>query len=160
MKERYDEMVRSPITTLWELWDPKGGSHDHSYGPITALGKYAAGVAPLEPGYRKFRVAPHLGPLNKIDAKVPTVKGEIDVHVLRKVSNGVETIDVSTNVPKGTTVMVGVPKLRGDASRVKLRDTVIWENGVDVAGSALLSVGQDNQFVYYESTEDVVLTGA
>jgi uncharacterized protein YjdB len=163
IKDRYGDMVDSPLTTLWEFWDPNSGTQNHAWtgGPLTMMSMYAAGVSPVEPGYTKFKVAPQLGTMNKIDAKVPTVKGEINVKVERKGSGDKETIDVWTNVPNGTKALIGVPKLGGDiASKVKLGDAVIWENGADVAGAALTSVDQDNLFVYYESATAITLTAA
>jgi uncharacterized protein YjdB len=163
IKDRYGVMVNSPLTTLWEFWDPNSGTQNHAWtgGPLTMMSMYAAGVSPVDPGYEKFKVAPQLGTMNEIDAKVPTVKGEINVKVERKGSGDNETIDVWTNVPSGTTALIGVPKIGGDtASKVKLGDVVIWEKGADVAGAALASVDQDSRFVYYESTTAITLTAA
>jgi hypothetical protein len=62
MKHRYQKMVESPLSTLWEGWGIGkegygGGSYNHGWsgGPLTLLMEYVCGILPLEPGFSKFQ---------------------------------------------------------------------------------------------------------
>jgi alpha-L-rhamnosidase len=62
-------MVERGATTIWEEWggvDADGAPHAslNHYGKGAVIGflhRYVAGLQPLEPGYRRFRVAPRPG---------------------------------------------------------------------------------------------------
>jgi len=61
--------VEHGATTIWETWsghDDAGrptASHNHyAFGSVARfLQEYVAGLAPVEPGYRRIRVEPHIG---------------------------------------------------------------------------------------------------
>ncbi len=155
MKDRYTVMVDSELSTLWEFWDPNSGTQNHAWtgGPLTMMGRYIAGVAPVKPGFEEFSVKPQLGTVKKVDTVVPSVKGDINV-VLD--ATGTDTLTMSTTVPTGTKAIVGVPLIGGmDATTISYQGTDVWANGKDVAGAAIKSVGADERYVYFESTKDI-----
>ncbi|MTB50362.1 alpha-L-rhamnosidase C-terminal domain-containing protein [Lewinella sp. W8] len=109
MKERFGPMVNGPGTTLWEGWEIGsakygGGTDNHAWsgGGLTLLSQYVAGVAPLEPGYRRVRIRPQLGPLQRVEATVDTPLGLLRVEVQRK---GEELL-IEYDAPKGMAVEV------------------------------------------------------
>jgi alpha-L-rhamnosidase len=112
MKRRYKQMIDSPLTTLWEGWelgDTKygGGTCNHAWsgGPLILLSQFAAGIEPIEPGYRVFQVRPMLGPLRKISATVPTVRGLIEV----RIQHDDDRAEVRLTVPPGSRCVVFSP---------------------------------------------------
>ena len=106
MKLRYQEMVDSPLTTLWELFG-KGGTLNHAWsgGPLTLMSQYVAGVAPTLPAFAAYQVRPQMGSLLRVDTTVPTVKGNIKVSIVRASSQFTLTLS-SRSGAKGT---VGLP---------------------------------------------------
>jgi hypothetical protein len=83
-------------TSFWEEYNPakQGAEHYAMYGrafgkslchawgasPIYLLGKYYLGVKPTAPGYATYVAEPRLGGLQWMQGKVPTPKGEIELH--------------------------------------------------------------------------------
>lgn len=65
-----------------------------------------AGVSPVEPGFKVFRIAPELAGLSFAKAVVPTVNGDIAVSSER---NG-DNMTIKFNVPKGTAAVVEIPE--------------------------------------------------
>lgn len=121
MRRRYAEMIDHPCTTLWEgwRWAPGDlGSNNHAWagGPLYLLSAYVAGVRPLEPGFRRFVVAPTLGHLRRVDCVVPTVRGNIAVEV----RGGAGAVSVNLVVPKGCVARLGLPAGRGRRDWVEL----------------------------------------
>ena len=88
-------MLRLGATTIWEEFDPckngiehyemYGGKYEkslcHAWGasPIYLLGKYALGVYPTEPGYKKYEVKPSKMNFTHFSGTVPTPNGLIKV---------------------------------------------------------------------------------
>jgi len=96
LKKRYQTMVESELSTLWEGWGmgpgwgigPEGyggGSYNHGWsgGPLTLLGEYVAGISPATPGFATYQVKPQPGPLRRVRAGVDTVRGRIEVGIDR-----------------------------------------------------------------------------
>jgi alpha-L-rhamnosidase len=111
-------MVDRGATTVWEEWggvDAGGRAHaslnHYSKGAVISfLHQYVAGLRPLEPGYRRFRVAPRPGGgLTWAEAHHDSPYGPIDVRWER---DG-DRLDVDVTVPPGTTAEVVLPT--GDA---------------------------------------------
>ncbi len=132
MKERYREQIASPLTTLWEGWGLGkngygGGTYNHAWsgGPLTCLSQYAAGVAPTKPGYKAYSVFPQMGSLKRIQAVVPTVKGEI--HLTLEQTDNTFSIDITS--PPGTKAEVGIPKRPG--MKIELSDPSLRPVGED-----------------------------
>lgn len=109
MKSRYQSMVESPITTLWEGWQVGsatwgGGTYNHSWsgGPLTLMSQYIAGIQPSSPGYKSVVISPRLGNLNAIDATVATPLGLLTVTIVKE--NG-QTV-VNYKAPEGMDVSI------------------------------------------------------
>ncbi|QDU71528.1 alpha-L-rhamnosidase-related protein [Mucisphaera calidilacus] len=109
MKQRYAEMIASPITTLWEGWALNtarfgGGTYNHAWsgGPLELLSRCIAGVGPTEPGWKRFSVRPALGHLRQVDVVVPTEPDPIRLG-LRKDQVGLE---MKLTVPAGREAVV------------------------------------------------------
>lgn len=142
MKSRYQKMVESPLTTLWEGWGigPEGyggGSYNHGWagGPLTLLMEYVCGVAPIEPGFSRFQVMPQPGSLSKASASFETVKGTIRSS-FQKLPSGME---IKVTVPDLTRAVVGVPA--SGVKSIKLNGKLVWEDGkyiMNIAPSAQL----------------------
>ncbi len=120
IKLRYDEMVSLPYTTLWEFWNKDAGTRNHAWtgGPMLTMSQYLAGIAPIEPGYKTWRVRPDFAYLSHIDCKLECVKGNIAL-VADKTANGMEMI---LTAPADTVALV-------DAEYAKLASTEIFVDG-------------------------------
>ncbi|HKZ66762.1 MAG TPA: alpha-L-rhamnosidase C-terminal domain-containing protein, partial [Chitinophagaceae bacterium] len=100
MKNYWGGMLKLGATSFWEEYNPakKGAEHYAMYGrefgkslchawgasPIYLLGKYYLGVKPTSPGYATYVIEPNLGGLEWIQGKVPTPKGDIELHVSKE----------------------------------------------------------------------------
>ena len=118
MEKRFGEMVASHYTTLWEGWEYTGGrgmkyksgngtyNHSWSGGGLTILSQYIAGIAPIEPKFKRFSVEPNMAALNYVKSVVPTVYGSIEMYAKKQDSSLV----IELTVPNGTTAEVRLPK--------------------------------------------------
>lgn len=113
MRLRYEAMVDSPLTTLWEGWGIGkegfgGGSYNHAWsgGPLTILSSYVAGVKVVEPGFKVFSVCPNLGNLSHVKVTVPLAGGRF---IAADVKKDTERCVLELAVPEGTTGLVGLP---------------------------------------------------
>ena len=84
--------------------------HGWTAGPCALLPAEIAGIKPLEPGFRRFRVAPKPENLDEIKAVVPTPFGEIALALTRS--------ELHLRIPQGTVAEV---ELR---SPIPLRQTL------------------------------------
>jgi alpha-L-rhamnosidase len=129
MRRRYQRMVESEISTLWEHWYRVAGSYNHGWagGPLILLSEYVAGVAPETPGYGTYHVIPTVGDLERIEAVVPTVRGAIQVSITR----GDSAFEMDLKSPPSTTAIVGVPKgVLPRVSRITVNGATAWADGV------------------------------
>ena len=72
--------------------------HGWASGPAPWMSRHVLGVEPLEPGFRKVRIEPHLGHLDWAEGTFPTPYGLIRVSA-RKTEDGKTISDIS--LPKG-----------------------------------------------------------
>lgn len=65
--------------TIGECWG--WGTHAHAWSctPVKDLIIHVLGVSPAEPGFSRVRVAPRLGDLDRLSARVPTPHGPVTV---------------------------------------------------------------------------------
>jgi hypothetical protein len=112
MKLRYQKMMNTDYTTLFEGWGIGdegfgGGTINHAWsgGPLTILSQKICGVEPLTPGFRTFSVTPRLGTLIDVSTTIASVYGEIKVSINRKG----KTLTVNVDVPESTTCTVIFP---------------------------------------------------
>ncbi len=82
--ERWYPVVAEHPSSLKEAWHC--GDYSHAWGGTPAYQCIHAivGLEVLEPGFRKVRFAPNLGPLTRLEAEIPTPYGKI----LFKAENG------------------------------------------------------------------------
>ena len=145
MRTRYQEMIDSRWTTLWESFvpfhDDNYGTHNHAWtgGPMINLSGHVAGVWPETPGYETYHVIPQLGDLNHICASVPSVKGAIKVKIDRDQEK--KEVSLVLDSPANTVARVAIPKFDGKVYTVKI-------NGAAQAAGATYQ-GEDSQYVYY-----------
>ena len=88
------EMLAQGLTT-WAEWNgPDTRSDCHAWGasPNFELLRTIAGIESSAPGFKRVRVAPHLGALKHINATMPHPNGEIHVELQKQ--NGKLTADV------------------------------------------------------------------
>ena len=92
------EMVSLGLTTWAESPEPtRSDSHAWSAHPNYDFLTVVAGIRPKVAGFEKIVIEPHLGPLNHVEAALPTPKGTVEVKYDR-VING---IDAELNIPAG-----------------------------------------------------------
>ena len=115
MKKRYQKMVESPYTTLWEGWGIGnegfgGGTYNHGWcgGPLALMMEYIAGVTPTSPGFATFQVKPELGPLTRATSVTHTVNGLIQVDIHRTTNS----FELTLQAPPKTSATVFLPLAR------------------------------------------------
>ncbi|WP_411699609.1 family 78 glycoside hydrolase catalytic domain [Conyzicola sp.] len=109
-------------TTIWERWDSMLPDGQINPGDMTSFNHYAlgavvdflhrsvAGLAPLEPGYRRVRVAPLPGAsVNAASTRHDSAYGPIEVSWRRDDDN----FDLVVHVPFGVTAEVELPWSQG-----------------------------------------------
>lgn len=85
-------MIAQGADAALETWELESGlppleagwpdmSHAWSTAPLNVIARRIVGVTPRRPGFEEISVAPHLGPLTHIDAKIPTAKGPVEVRI-------------------------------------------------------------------------------
>jgi hypothetical protein len=86
----WHEMLALGLTTWAESPEPtRSDCHAWSAHPNFDLLTIVAGIRPGSPGFESVSIEPHLGPLNYVEARIPTPKGTVEVKY-RRLSNGVE----------------------------------------------------------------------
>jgi alpha-L-rhamnosidase len=81
----WKDMLDLGLTTFAEKPDPtRSDCHAWSASPNYDLLAIVAGIMPAEPGFKSVWIAPALGGLNKIEAKMPHPKGEIGLLLERE----------------------------------------------------------------------------
>ena len=151
MKGRYAKQIESPITTLWEGWGLGaegygGGTYNHAWsgGPLTLLSQYGAGIAPTRPGWASYSVLPRMGSLRKIDAIVPTPRGNIRVELRREDAE----FRMRLHAPAGADGVAGVPNGAGEVRRITVNGAEVWRDGKAVSsGLAVRVVGVDERWI-------------
>ncbi len=151
MKKRYDEMVDSELSTLWEGWEDqqrnfRWGTYNHAWsgGPLTMLSQYATGISPLQAGYKSFQVMPQMGSLNHIQAEVASTAGEIRVELEQ--TN--KQFTASVGVPKGATALVGIPADKTPKS-IMCDGKPVWEKNKAAQQAGIeFSDEKDNYIIY------------
>jgi hypothetical protein len=121
MRERYGPMLARGATTLWESFDPTASlCHGFSATPVYQLSTEVLGIAPLAPGFSRFRIAPQPVDLDFARGIVPTVCGDVEVAWERR---GEELV-LDVVVPPGCAATVVAP------SGLRLREPADLAPGV------------------------------
>jgi hypothetical protein len=148
MKTRFREMVESPLTTLWEIWEYKPGevhgnsgyNHAWSGGPLVLLSQYYAGIVPDSAKADRYIIKPVLAGLQWINASVPTVKGFVKLSIKQQA----KTLQLTCTVPAGLTARLGVPKAGGGPFRQ------ITQNGKPLTALKGLPATEDAGYVWMD----------
>ena len=113
MKKRFQKMVNSQYTTLWEGWGIGtegfgGGTINHAWsgGGLTMLSQYVCGIAPTQPGFKRFKVQPMPGKLTELNTTFDTHYGAIAFDYKKSRSGFTMTV----TVPEGTEAEIFAPK--------------------------------------------------
>ena len=106
-------MLRIGSTVTLEAWDPVFKSNldwNHAWGaaPANIIPRKLMGIEPLTPGFRKFRVRPRPGGLERASALVPTVRGSIRCSFEKG-----STLSLDLDVPSGMRAEVWMPSVDG-----------------------------------------------
>jgi len=125
-------MISEGATTLWERWEKitSGGMNSHNHIMLGSVDAWyyrtIAGIACLEPGWKKIRIKPGVvADLYFATATMKTVRG--DVHVSwEKQENCFEVI---VQIPIGSEAEICLPMLWEDGV-VQESGSILWENGV------------------------------
>jgi hypothetical protein len=99
--EPWRGMLAMGLTTVPENPEPtRSDSHAWSAHPNYGLLATVLGVRPAGPGFRSVRIAPHLGPLQRAEGRIPHPLGDIEVRLVRSGARGVQA---EVTLPAGLT---------------------------------------------------------
>ena len=95
VQERYRPILAAGSATTWEYWDlfhrdaagrvsVNSGSHAWGAGPLILFFEGFAGVRVLEPGFKRFALAPQLADFEQLSFTLPTPTGAITGSYLRQ----------------------------------------------------------------------------
>lgn len=106
----WHNMIQQGATMTMEAWDQRykpnqDWNHAWATGPAAAVGRWLVGVRPLEPGYQRMVIAPQPGDLDFFDARVPTIRGPVEMRWQR--SNG--SAELQLTLPANTTAELLLP---------------------------------------------------
>jgi len=151
MLNRYQAMIASEVTTLWEGWaigsgTYGGGSYNHGWsgGPLSILSKYVAGIQPTEPGYRSYIVKPQMSGLTTIRSISPTPLGPIEIFIHKK--DGFHQGELSTISSHG---VIALPKFNKNKS-VNWKKIKANNDKSQSQTSTPLFIHQDKDYLYFE----------
>ena len=97
---QWHDMLARGLTTFAEKPDPtRSDCHAWSATPVYEFLATVCGIEPASPGFATVRIAPHLGHLKQVAAKMPHPRGEIAVF-LQRVGDGLRA---EITLPEGVT---------------------------------------------------------
>ncbi|MBP7964691.1 MAG: family 78 glycoside hydrolase catalytic domain, partial [Caldilineaceae bacterium] len=131
LRRRWGPWVAAGEPTFWELWQlgpATSTCHAWAATPTFDLSTEVLGIAPLTPGFARFRVAPHPADLAWADGVFPSPLGDIAVAWRQTTSH----FDLLVTVPDGAEADVILPT--GSWGRVELDDRVVTEAQALIVG--------------------------
>ena len=149
MKLRYKEMIQSPLTTLWEIWEHNEGevhgnsgyNHGWAGGPLVLLSQYYAGITPDGEKRNAWIIKPMPAGLQKIAIKVPVTEGILQLYL----QQDVHQLTMKIAIPAGVTARIAVPKYGYKLNQLK-------HNGKPVNKIASLRfMKEDEQYYWFDS---------
>ena len=121
MKKMYPTVMKEGCSTLYEHWNHTGSrNHAWTSGAIVPMFRQLAGIDALEPGYRRFRLNPQMGPLNHLSASFETGYGRLD-------RSGTK-IRASLTVPDGTQCEVRLHNGRVETLEAGIHKVTLYGN--------------------------------
>jgi hypothetical protein len=108
VRTRWLPMLERGARTLWECFEPTAGlCHSVSTEPLFHLSSRVLGVAPIEAGFSRVRIAPEPAGLEWAEGTFPTARG--DVYVAWRRDEG--GLNLSFRLPPGAkATIVGPPE--------------------------------------------------
>lgn len=110
--------INQGATTMWERWNSYSAIEGYNPQSMNSLNHYAygaigqwmyeriAGIAPLEPGYKKIKIAPQpRAPLDSASASLETPYGK----VTSAWNISKNTFELNTTIPPNTTAQILIP---------------------------------------------------
>jgi hypothetical protein len=100
IRVKWGEMIDKGATTFWEVWEPTYHSRCHAWSasPVYHLMQQVLGVMPVEPGWKRVRIAPCPANLDYARGKVPSPLGLIQVEWERAAE---DQLAVRVELPEG-----------------------------------------------------------
>ena len=154
MKTRYNDMVYSPYTTIWEQWTYNGTryststyNHGWSCSPLHLLSQYISGIKPLAPGFSYYQIIPKTPGLHRVSCMVESPAGTIDVRM--DFEQWQYLMEIYS--PPSTVVRVGIPK-RYYHNILKINGTIL-RNRVGRKNREVENImftGEDAGYFYYD----------
>ena len=112
IRTRWSEMLADGESTFRETWqlDPVTSKcHAWSATPTYDLSTDVLGVSPIEPGFKRLRIAPQIVNLGWARGKYPTPHGEVSVDWKHKAGR----FELNVTVPRGCTAEIVCPLAKG-----------------------------------------------
>jgi len=151
----WSNMLRVGSTITLEAWDDRfkpNQDWNHAWGaaPGNLVTRYLLGVRPLEPGFEKALVRPMPGPLESAEARIPTIRGAIDLAFTNRPG---APFELALTLPANVTARVEVPLPGGRGEVLVDGEPLPFER---IAGHAVFDeVGSGSH--HFRTTEPVPL---
>jgi hypothetical protein len=141
----WGHMVFDVGTTMaLEAWDTRykpNQDWNHAWGaaPANLIPRWLVGVWPTSPGSETLRIAPQPAELSFFKAKVPTIRGAVDVHFRQNAT----TASLSVTLPGNTSAYVVLPR---PPENTRITDVRIGDKRTKLAEGYEISGGQTTHF--------------
>ncbi|AWB65464.1 glycoside hydrolase [Saccharobesus litoralis] len=148
MKTRYSAQVNNKeLSTLAEYLGEKKGTENHAWNaPSTVLSQYIAGIAPTSVAWQTYHIKPNMAHMQRVQQKVPSVKGDIDFVISRDTSS----IKIDLTSPTATTATLGIPKAYFKLNSVAFNGKTVWHKGSAQGKLAGIEfVGEDEKYLNF-----------
>ncbi len=104
-------MIRVGSTISLEAWDDRykpNQDWNHAWGaaPANIIPRKLVGVEPVEPGFAKIRIKPQIANLKKVEARVPTIRGTVEIRI-----NQTDNYQLEANIPGNARADVYIPRI-------------------------------------------------
>lgn len=159
IKKRYNNMINSELTTLWEDWTiggAGGGSINHGWagGALSLLPQYVAGVSPFTEGWDTILVKPQLANLQWIDCTVPIHNTTIKVKVQQN-NDGLYEINIINSSSKPC--IIGFPRNKIVNNILKINKDIISISGMQHSHKKTYNTEKDrNKIEYYNLDHEYI----
>ena len=162
MYKRYKYQIQSGFSTLWEYIErsfedtPTYSTDSDEYlslnhawnTPNLILSKFIAGVAPETPGWSTYHIFPQEAFLTSIKARVPTVKGMIQVDLQKNKKQ----YKIGLTSPPNTSAIVGFPKTSfSNLTSIKVNGIKIWEGSFKDRVKGISWIGEDANYIKFSA---------
>lgn len=140
-KRSWYNMLRAGTTITFEAWDndfKPNQDWNHAWGaaPANIIPRRLVGVEPLTAGFEQIAIHPQSSTLSHVEARVPTIRGAVEVTI----DNTEECYTLRVKVPTNSTAHITLPitdevTLWRDGKQVELRRSSAGEVDCGTVGS-------------------------